>query len=74
MTDKQLTPKERMEAFHRKSDVAQQLLSDAVQAFTEGKITQKELKAREKEADKFTKELRQLIRDERQQMRDERRR
>ena len=63
--DKELTPKEQVEAFHRKSNAAMQILSDALQAFIDGKITKKELKAREKEADKIIKELKQQIRDER---------
>ena len=63
--DKELTPKEQAEAFHRKSNAAMQILSDALQAFIDGKMTKKELKAREKEADKIIKELKQQIRDER---------
>ena len=65
MTDKQLTAKEEVEAFQRKSEAAMQILSDAVDAFTDGNITIKELKARTKEADKIMKELKQQMRDER---------
>ncbi len=64
-TNKELTPEEKVEAFSRKSDAVRQKLAEAVLAFREGKITQKELTAANREADKVQKELQQQIRDER---------
>ena len=64
-TDKQLTPKQKMGAFSRKSDAVRQELEEEILAFRAGKISQKELDAASKVATKKNKELKQQIDDER---------
>lgn len=65
MTDEQLTPKQEVEAFGRKSDAVMGKLVDAVQAFQDGKISQTELTDASREAGKIMRDLKQQVRDER---------